>query len=203
MRYIKGLTEWEKKSLEEMQKHHRQSQVRRRAHMILLSNQGQTINEIAAIYEMRRNTVASCMDKWESYGLAGLMDKLKSGRPRLLTAEEEVRGLELIKEDQRSSKQAQSRLESETGKKLSEWTFKRSLKRAGLRWKRMRRSLKSKQDPDKLKASKEKIADFKLQEAQGIIDLYYFDESGVSTISDVPYGWQPVGDNYCFTLSSQ
>lgn len=32
------------------------------------------------------------------------------------------------------------------------------------------------------------------QEDDGEIDLYYFDESGVSTVPEVPYGWQPAGE---------
>ena len=87
------------------------------------------------------------MTKWETQGLVGLLDKPKSGHPRLLTPEEEERASEIIEEDPRNSKKAQSRLQEETGKEISEWTFKRSLKRAGLRWKRMRRSPKANQDP--------------------------------------------------------
>jgi hypothetical protein len=36
----------------------------------------------------------------------------------------------------------------------------------------------------------------KQQEDDGLINLRYFDESGFSTTSSVPYGWQPVGETY-------
>jgi transposase len=36
----------------------------------------------------------------------------------------------------------------------------------------------------------------KQQEALGIISLRYFDASGFSTTSSIPYGWQPVGETH-------
>ena len=118
----------------------------------------------------------------------------KEGRPRILTGKEEERAIELIKEDPRNSKKAQSMLQKETGKKLSKWTFKRSLKRGGKSWKRMRKSLKNKQSPEKAEISRKEIEKFQEQEEKGEIDLYYFDESGVSTVPEVPYGWQSTGE---------
>ena len=194
MRYICHLKESEIITLEELHKNHPTSQVRRRAHMLLLSDQGQSISSIASIYGVRRNTVARCMDRWEKEGIVGLLNKPRPGRPRLLSPEEEERAVALIEKDCRNRKHAQQTLEKETGKTVSEWTFKRSLKRVGLRWKRMRRSLKSNQDPASTEASKADIALFHANEE---LDVCYFDESGVSTVSDIPYGWQPAGDTVC------
>lgn len=196
MRYVKPLPEYVKETLKEMHKNHPKSRARMRAHIILLSAEGYQIDEIANIYQIKRDTVCRCLTNWESQGLVGLLDKPKSGRPRVLTPEEEERACELIETDQRNSKKAQVCLEQETGKTISQWTFKRTLKRAGLRWKRMRRSLKKKQDPDRFAQGKKEIAQFKEQEERGEIGLYYFDESGVSTIPEVPYGWQPEGETF-------
>ena len=193
IRFVAPLPEYVEETLKEMHKNHPKSRVRMRAHIIMLSADRYKIDEIAEIYHIQRDTVSISLTKWETQGVVGLFDKPKSGRPRLLKEEEENRACELIEEDQRNSKKAQSRLQEETGKEISEWTFKRTLKRAGLRWKRMRRSHKNKQDPKMLAAGKKEIEKLEEQEKCGEIDLYYFDESGVSTIPNVPYGWQPLG----------
>lgn len=194
MKYISQLSEFSKETLIEMHKKHPKRQTRMRAHIILLSAEGYKMGEIAKIYRIQQHTVSICLTNWENDGIVGLFDKPKSGRSRLLTPEEEDRAYKLIEEDRRNSKKAQSLLQEETGKEISEWTFKRSLKRSGLRWKRMRRSLKNKQNPEDFKAGKEKIAKLQEKEDRGEIDLHYFDESGVSTIPDVPYGWQLAGE---------
>lgn len=193
MRFVPQLSEFSQETLTEMHKKHPKNRARMRAHIILMSADRKTIEEIAKIYHIQRDTVSSCLTRWETKGIVGLLDKPKSGRPRLLTAAEEDRALKLIEEDQRNSKKARSLLQEETGKQISEWTFKRTLKRSGLRWKRMRRSLKNKQKPAKVAAGKKEIIQLQEQEDRGEIDLYYFDESGVSTIPEVPYGWQMAG----------
>jgi len=193
MRFISHLSEFSRETLMEMHKKHPKSRARMRALIILLSAEKYTIEKIAEIYHIQRDTVSICLARWETKGLVGLLDKPKSGRPRLLTPREEERALEFIREDQRNSKKAQSLLQGETGKEISEWTFKRTLKRSGLRWKRMRHSLKNKQKPDELEAGKKELIQLQEQEERGEIDLRYFDESGVSTVPEVPYGWQMAG----------
>lgn len=142
MRFIAHLSEFSRETLTQMHQKHPKSRARMRAHIILLSAEKYTIEKIAELYHIQRDTVSTCLTRWESNGLVGLLDKPRSGRPRLLTPEEEELALKFIEEDQRNSKKAQSLLQKETGKEISEWTFKRTLKRSGLRWKRMRRSLK-------------------------------------------------------------
>lgn len=194
MKFVRKLPKNAEETLKEMEKKHPKNRARKRAQIILLSNEGYKIDEIAKIQRIRRNAVSNCIMRWETEGITGLLDRPKEGRPRKLNPQEEERAVELIEEDRRNSKQAHSQLQKETGKEFSEWTFKRSLKRAGLRWKRMRRSLKNKQSPEDVEASKKAISEFQQQEAQGEVDLYYFDESGASTVPEIPYGWQPAGE---------
>lgn len=194
MRFISPLPEFVEITLTEMRKNHPQRRARMRAHMVLLSAESYKIGEISKIYKVKGDTVRACFTRWETKGLMGLLDRPRSGRPRILTLQEEDRALELIEKDRRNSKQAHGRLQEETKKKISEWTFKRTLKRSGFRWKRMRRSLKNKQNPESVKAGKKEVSQFQEQEDKGNIALYYFDESGVSTIPAVPYGWQLAGE---------
>lgn len=192
MRYVE-LRETEKETLKELHKNHKNHRSRIRGHMLLLSADGFKIDEIGRIHQVQRDTVSQCFNNWESYGIVGLYDEEKTGRPRKLSEEEVARGLDLLKEDPRGSKQAQSCLESEGAEQVSEWTFKRALKRAGLRWKRMRRSVRHKRDEEAFAQAAQEIASLQQQEDKGELDLYYYDESGVSLSPCVPYGWQEAG----------
>lgn len=193
MKFIAPLSEPVKTTLSELHKNHPSHRTRMRGHMILLSADGFQIDEIARIYQVQRDTVSRCFQNWEEKGIVGLFDLPKSGRPRALSLEESERAVELLKENPRSSKQAQSRLAEEIKRQISEWTFKRVVKRANLRWKRMRRSLKNKRNQAEFEKVRREIVVLHEQEAQGEIDVYYYDESGVSLTPSIPYGWQTSG----------
>ncbi len=71
--------------------------VRIRAHTILLSSQGTTVDEIAQIYQAHRNSVSSWIDKWEVFGAEGLYDQPRSGSPPKLNEKEQEVAKDLIK----------------------------------------------------------------------------------------------------------
>jgi len=194
MKFVAPLSEPVKKTLNELHKNHPNHRTRMRGHIILLSADGFQIDEIARIYQVQRDTISHCFQSWEEKGIVGLFDRPKSGRPRALSPEESERAIELLKEDPRSSKQAQSRLEEEIKHQISKWTFKRVIKRTDMRWKRMRRSLKNKRNQAEFEKAQREIAILHEQEAKGEIDVYYYDESGVSLTPTIPYGWQASGE---------
>ncbi len=72
--------------------------------------------------------------------------------------------------------------------------MKRLAKQAGLRWKRVRKSLKSFRDPDAFERCKRELEALKKKEDKGKLDLYYFDEAGFALNPTVPYAWQPARD---------
>lgn len=190
------LTEAEKETLKELFKNHPKHRTRVRGHMLLLSDDGFKIDQIARIHQLGRDAVRQAYDRWEEKGIVGLFDEPKLGRPKILTEEEAKRGEQLLKEDPRSSKIAQSRLEAECGKSVSHSTFKRALKHMGLGWKRMRKSLQNKRDPEEFEQAKQELDKLQELEDEGILDLYFFDESGVCMTPVVPYGWQPADIRY-------
>ena len=108
MRYIKALSKTEKAQLEEESHKGDGHRVRRRAHTILLSADGFTIDEIARIYQTDRATVTSTFNRWEKAGLSGLSDEARSGRPPKLSKAERAEAIERLKEDPRSIKKAQA-----------------------------------------------------------------------------------------------
>src|SRR6266702_3656453 len=105
----------------------------------LTENQRHTLAEITKIYQVYRDTVATWIKKWEQSGIASLYDKPRSGRPPKLTPEEKDLARQYIKEDPRSLKHVVERLSQKTAKRLSISSLKRLAKKAGLRWKRVRK----------------------------------------------------------------
>jgi transposase len=194
MRFVPALSESGRKQLTALFKYHDSHSVRRRSHSILLSADGFTIDEIARIYQIHRDTVGTTFDKWKRDGIAGLFDDPRSGRPSKLSEDEADEAVKLLKEEPRSIKKALAATREKTGKEISEWTLKRIAKNAELRWKRMRRSVKGRRDQGEFERVQEEITALHEQEAAGEVGLYYFDESGFSLTPDVPYAWQAVGE---------
>jgi len=119
-----------------------------------------------------------------------LHDHPRSGRPSKLTPDEQALAQQYIKEEPRSLKGVVERLARKTEKRLSISTLKRLAKKARLRWKRVRKSLKSLRDPDAFARCQRELAALQHQEDQGKIDLYYFDEAGFALDPTIPYAWQ-------------
>ncbi len=194
MRYVDHLTDEQRHVLEMTVKQDASSRARARAHSILLSSRGTTINEIATIYQVDRDTVSSWIKNWEQQGIESLHDKPRSGRPPKLTPEEQELALDYLKDNPRSLKQVVDRLERQTAKRISLSALKRLAKKARLRWKRVRQSLKSLRDPEAFAQCQGELEALQKQEARGELDLYYFDESGFSLTPSVPYAWQESGE---------
>src|SRR5207245_8543074 len=193
VRYVRPLTESQRHTLAAIMKHDATPRARVRAHGILLSAQGMKIKEIAKIYQVDRDTVATWIKKWEHQGVASLYDKPRSGRPPKLTLEEKDLAQQYIKEDPRCLKQVAERLSQKTAKRLSISSLKRLAKRARLRWKRVRKSLKSLRDPEAFARCKRALEALQKQEANGKIALYYFDEAGFALDPTIPCAWQEAG----------
>lgn len=63
-------------------------------------------------------------------------------------------------------------------------------------WKRGRRVIKVKADPEQIKQAVETIGTFLLLANQGLIDVYFCDESGFSLQPYIPYCYQKKGTQY-------
>src|SRR5712692_5409636 len=163
---------------------------RARAHSLLLSVQGMVINDLAKMYQVDRDTVSTWIKKWEQDGEASLHDQPRSGRPPKLTPEEQELAIASIKEEPRSLKQVVERLVTKTAKRISISALKRLAKKARLRWKRVRKSLKSLREPEAFAQCKRELEALQKQEDKGKIALYYFDESGFALDPTIPYAWQ-------------
>lgn len=81
MKTISRLTREEKKELKLLMRESDIARIRTRAHAIILSSNGYSIEEISKIYEVDRDTVSSWLNRWEKQSFNGLYDAEKSGRP--------------------------------------------------------------------------------------------------------------------------
>lgn len=140
MRYVHPLIDTQRDLLENTMTHDTSPRARARAHRLILSAQGMTINAITTIYPVDRDTIATWIRQWEHDGPARLHDKPRSGRPPTLTPEEQTLAIASIKDEPRSLKQVVERFTQKTAKRLSISSLKRLAKRARLRWKRVRKS---------------------------------------------------------------
>src|SRR6266571_3784711 len=170
VRYVQPLTDEQRALLEKTMKEDPAFRARSRAHSLLLSAAGTPIQIIAKTYQVHRITVSAWIKKWERHGAQSLHDHPRSGRPPKLTPDEQELAKNYIKEDPRS--------------------LKHLAKKARLRWKRVRKSLKRLRDPEAFAKCKRELEALQKQEDQGKIALYYFDESGFALDPSIPYAWQ-------------
>jgi transposase len=193
VRYVSPLTDKQRERLENTMKHDASPRARARAHSILLSAQGRTINDIAMISQVDRDTVSTWIKKWAPQGEGSLHDQPRSGRPPKLTPAEQALAQTYLKEEPRALKRVVERLANKTETRLSISSLKRLAKKARLRWKRVRQSLKSLRDPDAFARGQGELDALQKQEDQGKIDLYYFDAAGFALDPSIPYAWQASG----------
>ena len=148
-RFISKVTKAQVRNLGELRDDGANSRIRHRAHAILLSFQGTTVNALTQIFKTGRNAICRWLDRWDEEGMDGLADKPRPGAPPKLNADEKERAMELLKQHPRSSERVLLEVKKETGKEISGATLKRLAKKNGLVWKRMRKSLRGKRDQKK------------------------------------------------------
>lgn len=174
---------------------------RMRSQAILLSNEGLKLKAIATVCRVCRQSISMWIRDWKEYGIEGLLDKPRSGRPCKLSSEQETQTMEWIEKSPRSLKNVAEQLAQQFSICLHVATLRRFCKKHKLSWKRIRKSVKSKQDPELFEKSRQELAVLIEQEKQNLIDLYYFDESGFTLEPCVPYAWQPLAQTIAVTCS--
>jgi len=128
-KFVKTLTEEDYNKLVENHQKSENFRVRNRAHAILLSFEKYPIDEIAVICGVHRNTVSRWIERWNEFGLKGLRDVEKDGRPPILTLEEQATTVEIALLNPRFPHRQLSRIKAETGKTISRYTLKRLIKK--------------------------------------------------------------------------
>ena len=109
--------------------YHPKRRPRQRAHAILLRSRGYTRLQLSELFEVQGDTITRWFRSWDQFGLAGLLDNPRPGRPMILTPQDCTRFVELIKAHPQSLTLAADQLSQETGKQPSLYTLKRVLKK--------------------------------------------------------------------------
>jgi transposase len=194
MRFIQGLSHETTKLLHKVYKESKYHQVRQRAQCILLSYQGYMINELSHIFQVDRVTIYNWLNAWESRHFAGLYDRKGRGRRPILNADQREQIREWVKQYPKNLNKIIGLVRDEFNLDVSKDTIKRILKALQFSWRRIRKIVKGKPDPQVYADRKAALAKLIAEDNEGIIDLRYFDESGFCLIPYVPYAWQNNGE---------
>jgi transposase len=130
-KFIEKLSKEQKRSLEKGYKTGKGFTFRRNCHAILLSHEGQTVNEIAGFFGVSTITVYAWLKKWQTDGIEGLKHKPGQGRPAKLKLDDEkhVKTVKILVENEpKNLNRVVGQLKSELGLDLSKKTLKRFLK---------------------------------------------------------------------------
>ena len=192
-RFIKSLSQEQQRSLNKIMQNHPSHRTRTRAHAIMLSARNYSIDQIADIFAVDRETITSWLARWEESGVDGLDDEPRSGRPPTLSEEEEREAINLVKEEPRSLKQQLLAVIEKFSKKVCLETLRSVCQRHGLSWRRIRRSLRGLRDETLFRQAQAELEGLKAAHREGFLDLYYFDEAGFCRIPSVGYAWQEKG----------
>lgn len=97
------LKEYEEITIVEMRKYHPIARVRERAHALELLATGKKRIEVAKILRRTKGIISDWTVSYKKFGIAGLFDKERSGRPREITDEIKNKIIEMIKSEETCS----------------------------------------------------------------------------------------------------
>jgi transposase len=136
MKYVTPLNDVEIETLQQMYAYHPSRRTRMSAHSLLLSHQRYTIPQIARLYQVDQRRVSAWMERWQAWGLVGLYDRPRSGRPPILNAAEQQKVYESLGDSPKDLKKVVEAMEQKTSKRVSTKTIKRLIKKSHI-WKRL------------------------------------------------------------------
>ncbi len=70
--------------------------VAKRLQAVVLNSEGRTSGELAQILKAPRSRVSEWLSLYEAYGVEGLLEGYRSGRPPLLTAEQRTQFCDIL-----------------------------------------------------------------------------------------------------------
>lgn len=80
MKFVSALSDADRAALEQVHREDATHRPRQRAQAVLLSARGYTLEQLADLFQTRRDTVSGWLDAWQERGLVGLRDAPKPGR---------------------------------------------------------------------------------------------------------------------------
>jgi len=98
MKFVPPLTTADQQALEQIWRHGASHKERQRAQAVLLSARGYTLDQLADILSVDRDTVSRWLNQWQERGREGLTDAPRSGRPPKIDAEVEAALREILEQ---------------------------------------------------------------------------------------------------------
>jgi len=148
MKYVTPLSDPDIETLQQMHAHHPSRRARMRAHSLLLSHQRYPIPQIARLYQVDPRRVSVWIDRWQTWGLVGLYDRPRSGRPTIFNADEQQQVYEFLDDAPKDVKKVVEAMEQKTRKRVSTKTIKRFIKKSHI-GKRIKKSPAQAPEPHK------------------------------------------------------
>jgi len=145
--------------------------------------------------------VSVWIDRWQTWGLGGLSDRPRSGRPPIFNADEQQQVYEFLDDSPKDVKKVVEAMEQKTSKRVSTKTSKRFIKKSPI-WKRIKKSPAQAPEPHKYSRSQAMIARLQARESHGDCALWDFDGAGFCLEPYLPYAWQPIGTCIAVPTSS-
>jgi len=168
--------------------------VRQRAHGGLLSFQGSTPQELAHIFHGARLTIDHGFDAWETRRFPGFYERKGQGRPPSFPPEQKDEMRQGAKLFPKTLHNIGACIRDRCGLEVSQQTIKRVFKSFEGRWRRMRKQVKHRPDPETYQEKREALETLIEEDREGIIALRSCDASGFCFVPSLPYAWQEKGD---------
>ena len=201
MRFITPLPPETTRLLWRFYRQSQHSQVRQRAHCILLSAQGFSMAQLMDIFRVSRKTIHNWFVAWETQKLVGLYDRPGRGRKATFSADQREQIRQWVKQHPKQLQPVLDQIETQWKIRVSKDTLKRVLKGLAMSWRRMRRRVGQAPDETELADKQQQLEQLQQRASDGEIDLRYLDESGFCLTPSVPYAWQEAGET--LSLPSQ
>ncbi len=146
------------------------------------------------MFHVDRMTIYHWFDAWETRRFPGLYDRKGTGRLPSFTPEQKDEIRQWAKLFPKNLNKIGACIRDKFGLDVSKQTIKRVLKSFAVSWRRMRKKVKHRPDPETYQEQREALATLIEEEREGIIDLRYCDASGFCFVPSIPYAWQEKGE---------
>ena len=153
-----------------------------------------TSKEVEVQTEMTNISVNSWVKRSESEGIQGLTTRPGRGRKPIMDCSDEEAVRTAIEKDRQSVKKAKETWQQASTRKRARVPSGLFI-RIGAGYRRIRKRPKGKPSPQLYAYKSEKLQELEQQPTDGLIDLYFGDESHICTEGYVPYGWQFRGED--------
>ena len=152
MKYVNPLTDAEIVTLQHLHRSHPSRRARMRAHCLLLSHQRYPMQQIAHVYQVDRRRVSVWIDRWQAWGLVGLYDRPRTGRPLTFTETEQQLIEPYLHASPKDVKHVVEAMEQATTKRVSPKTIKRYFKKNAMSGNGSKSPLRSRPGPSSMSA---------------------------------------------------